>query len=194
MFLLLCWTYISTLSTLYLSTLYLSTLPTLSTLNYSIYSIYLYSQNLEFPNIVMIDDLCNSKNTKKKSEQKWLAKLLYKPANSKFIELDTLELYKYWNGRVILDSKWDNFGFKYYLGIWIFYIAFLLCFAIATSTSPGQLSDENIRSLLITTIILGLIHLNFEVRQFIWNPMKYVSDFWNYFGMILLLLIIISSQ
>ncbi|CAJ0838187.1 2711_t:CDS:2, partial [Entrophospora sp. SA101] len=57
-------------------------------------------------------------------------------------------------------------------------------FAIATS--PVQLSDDNRNSLLITTIVLGTIHLTVEVRQFIWKPSKYIKDFQNYFGMELL--------
>ena len=119
------------------------------------------------------------------NEYSFWEELFYKPANSKFIELDTLELYKHWGGQVILDSKWNNFGFKYYFGIWIIYTAFLLCFAIGTSISSDQLSDEKRNSLLIATIVLGVIHLTVEVRQFIWKPLKYITDFWNYFGMVL---------
>ncbi|CAJ0835283.1 11140_t:CDS:2 [Entrophospora sp. SA101] len=45
----------------------------------------------------------------------------------------------------------------------------------------GQLSGNNRNSLLRTTIVLGAIHLTIEVRQFIWKPLKYITDFWNYF-------------
>ncbi|CAJ0839572.1 12585_t:CDS:2, partial [Entrophospora sp. SA101] len=46
----------------------------------------------------------------------------------------------------------------------------------------NQLSDDNRNSLLTTTIVLGAIHLTVEVRQFIWKPLRYLKDFWNYFG------------
>ncbi|CAJ0868799.1 435_t:CDS:2 [Entrophospora sp. SA101] len=50
---------------------------------------------------------------------------------------------------------------------------------IATTTTPDI---DNKNSLLIITIIFGVIHLSFEIRQFFWNPNKYIIDFWNYFG------------
>ena len=123
-----------------------------------------------------------------KTKYSLLKELLYKPDNSIFVELvelDTLELYKHLNIELILDYKWNTFGFGYYIGILIFYIVFLLSFAIATSTSPDQLSDNNRNSLLTTTIVLGAIHLTVEVRQFIWKPLRYITDFWNYFGVML---------
>ncbi|CAJ0908832.1 2849_t:CDS:2 [Entrophospora sp. SA101] len=61
---------------------------------------------------------------------------------------------------------------------------FLLSFVIATSTSPDQLSDNNRSSLLMTAVTLGAIHLTIEVRQFIWKPLKYIKDFWNYFAIV----------
>ncbi|CAJ0831031.1 10477_t:CDS:2 [Entrophospora sp. SA101] len=57
---------------------------------------------------------------------------------------------------------------------------FLLCFAIVTTTSPNQFSDNTRKLLLIISIILGSIQLCFEIRRFIWNPLKYITDFWNY--------------
>ena len=112
--------------------------------------------------------------------------LLY-PEGNVFTKLDTLELYKHWNGHVIVDFKWNRFASSYYYGIWAFYIAFLLCFAVATTTELDQLHDDARKSLLIITIIFGFIHLNFEIRQFIWNPRKYIADFWNFFGMIFMI-------
>ncbi|CAJ0846735.1 13542_t:CDS:2 [Entrophospora sp. SA101] len=62
-------------------------------------------------------------------------------------------------------------------------MVFLSCFVFATSISPEKLSDEKRNSLLIATIVLGVIHLTVEVRQFIWKPLKYITDFWNYFDL-----------
>ncbi|CAJ0873020.1 14437_t:CDS:2 [Entrophospora sp. SA101] len=59
-------------------------------------------------------------------------------------------------------------------------MAFLSCFAIATS--PLKVFDDYRNSLLTTSIVLGAIHLIVEVRQFIWKPLKYTKDIWNYFG------------
>ncbi|CAJ0839494.1 506_t:CDS:2, partial [Entrophospora sp. SA101] len=62
---------------------------------------------------------------------------------------------------------------------------FLLCFVIATSISPHQLSDEKRSSLLFVAVIFGLLHFSFEVRQFIWNPKRYLTDIWNCFAYLL---------
>jgi len=102
-----------------------------------------------------------------------------KPKSNIFIELDTMELYKHWNGQVILDFKWNAFGFNYYIGIWITNIMLMICSATVATT---QLSDDRRNTLLAIIIILGLFHLNFEIRRFVWNPVKYISDLWNYFG------------
>ena len=69
--------------------------------------------------------------------------------------------------------------------------AFLLSFAIATSISTDQLPDNYRNSLLTTTIVLGAIHLTVEIRQFIWKPLKYITDFWNYFGLCYFIIIIL---
>ncbi|PKC72008.1 hypothetical protein RhiirA1_438512 [Rhizophagus irregularis] len=59
--------------------------------------------------------------------------------------------------------------------------ALLGCFTTA-ATIPQQYINDNIqKQLLITSIILGFIHLSFEVRQFIYNPNKWFRNFWNIF-------------
>ncbi|CAJ0858464.1 6851_t:CDS:2 [Entrophospora sp. SA101] len=55
------------------------------------------------------------------------------------------------------------------------------------------LPNNNQNSLLIITIILGLFHLTFEIRQFIWDPAKYITDLWNYFDLGAYFLPIITS-
>ena len=54
------------------------------------------------------------------------------------------------------------------------------CFTIG-ATVP-QLDEDSRKRLLIASIILGFIHLNFEVRQIIYSPIKWICDFWNIFG------------
>ncbi|POG77193.1 hypothetical protein GLOIN_2v1871629 [Rhizophagus irregularis DAOM 181602=DAOM 197198] len=47
--------------------------------------------------------------------------------------------------------------------------------------------------LLKATIVLGLFHLNFEVRQIIYDPFKWLQDFWNLTDVIAVLLPIGTS-
>ncbi|CAJ0878828.1 10250_t:CDS:2 [Entrophospora sp. SA101] len=70
---------------------------------------------------------------------------------------------------------------------------FLLSFVTATSTSPDHLSDNDRHLLLIITIVIGAIHLTVEVRQFIWKPLKYITNFWNYFDLSAYSLAIVTS-
>ncbi|CAG8454705.1 12725_t:CDS:2 [Dentiscutata heterogama] len=55
-------------------------------------------------------------------------------------------------------------------------------FLIATING---LSNYTQNLLLIATIILGFLHLIFEIRQFIYSPLFWIFDIWNYFGAIL---------
>jgi hypothetical protein len=104
----------------------------------------------------------------------------FKPQPSPFVETINRDIYKTWNGESLINFKWDKYGKYYYAIIWIVFMAFLGCFTVA-ATVPHI--DDDVRSqLLITSIILGFIHLIFEVRQFIYNPIKWVNDFWNIFG------------
>ncbi|CAJ0841485.1 1824_t:CDS:2 [Entrophospora sp. SA101] len=97
-------------------------------------------------------------------------------------ELENLKLYKYRDVQLILDFKWNKFGFKYYYGIWMIYIAFLSCFVIATTTQLDQLPNGARMLLIVIAIILGVFHLYFEIRQFSYNPKKYIGDISNLFG------------
>jgi len=36
--------------------------------------------------------------------------------------------------------------------------------------------------LFASSILLGLVHLTFEIRQYLWNPKVYINDTWNIFG------------
>ncbi|GBC03272.1 hypothetical protein RclHR1_05040013 [Rhizophagus clarus] len=104
---------------------------------------------------------------------------LIKPKPSRFVEVINRDIYNTWNGESLINFKWNTYGKYYYIAIWIFFMSLFICFSAAASISL----PENIRNqLLIISIILGLIHLSFEVRQLIFNPIKWVHNFWNFFG------------
>ncbi len=108
---------------------------------------------------------------------------LIKPKPSPFIETMNEDIYKTWNGEALINFKWNTFGRYYYRIIWILFMAFIGCFTVA-ATTPQQYIDKGIQNqLLIASIILGFIHLSFEIRQIIYNPIKWIRDFWNIFGM-----------
>ncbi|CAJ0838247.1 10085_t:CDS:2, partial [Entrophospora sp. SA101] len=93
-------------------------------------------------------------------------------------ELENLELYKYRDVQCILDFKWNKFGFKYYYGVWMIHMAFLSCFVAPQS---DKLPNEARMLLIVIAIILGVFHLYFEIRQFSYNPKKYIRDISNLF-------------
>ncbi|CAJ0908416.1 2177_t:CDS:2 [Entrophospora sp. SA101] len=68
-----------------------------------------------------------------------------------------------------------------------------MSFAIVTTARFGDLTVDIRRAGLICTIILGFFHFSIEIRQFIWRPKRYISDFWNYFDLCAHLLPIITS-
>ncbi|PKK76704.1 hypothetical protein RhiirC2_844957 [Rhizophagus irregularis] len=114
----------------------------------------------------------------------WSKELLIKPQYSPFVETINKDIYKTWDGETIIDFKWNNYGKYYYALIWIVYMAFLGCFT-AAATIPQQYIDEDIQSqLLIASIILGFIHLSFEIRQFVYDPIRWFRNFWNIFDII----------
>ncbi|PKY57911.1 hypothetical protein RhiirA4_549853 [Rhizophagus irregularis] len=113
----------------------------------------------------------------------WFKELI-KPQYSPFVETINKDIYKTWNGETLIDFKWNNYGKYYYTLIWIVYMTFLGCFT-AAATIPQQYIDEDTQiQLLIASIILGFIHLSFEIRQFIYNPIRWFRNFWNIFDMI----------
>ncbi|PKC58469.1 hypothetical protein RhiirA1_445785 [Rhizophagus irregularis] len=117
----------------------------------------------------------------------WSKELLIKPQYSPFVETINKDIYKTWDGETIIDFKWNNYGKYYYALIWIVYMAFLGCFT-AAATIPQQYIDEDIQSqLLIASIILGFIHLSFEIRQFVYDPIRWFRNFWNIFDIKFLL-------
>ena len=100
--------------------------------------------------------------------------MLYKPKSVLFYNIDSNNFYKWWNFAAVIDFKWNTFGKYYYYSIWLFYIIFYLCFTFAIV--------ENNNTLFVITIILGFMHLYFELRQFLWDPKIYYKDPGNIFG------------
>jgi len=111
---------------------------------------------------------------------------LIRPKSSSFVKTIGKDIYKTWEGEALINFKWNTYGKYYYAIIWIGFIALLGCFTVAAM--PEQYFDnEDVRKqLLIASIILAFIHLSFEVRQLIYNPIKWIHDIWNLFGMYLI--------
>ncbi|PKY14898.1 hypothetical protein RhiirB3_509525 [Rhizophagus irregularis] len=110
----------------------------------------------------------------------FLKELLIKPQSSPFSQTQNNDLYKTWNGEAIINFKWRVFGRYYYAGIWILFIIYLTCFTLASI--PYDIFNKEVRKkLFFSSIILGFVHLLFEVRQFIWSPFRWISEIWNLF-------------
>ncbi|PKC02773.1 hypothetical protein RhiirA5_424748 [Rhizophagus irregularis] len=118
--------------------------------------------------------------------------LFIKPQSSPFTKTQNNDLYKTWNGEVFINFKWRVFGRYYYAGIWILFIIYLACFTLA-SIPYDIFNDENRKKLFFLSIILGFIHLLFEVRQFIWSPIKWIFDIWNLFDLSAYLVPVLTS-
>ncbi|PKY21288.1 hypothetical protein RhiirB3_434827 [Rhizophagus irregularis] len=122
----------------------------------------------------------------------WFLELI-KPQPSPFIEAINENFYKTWNGEALINFKWNIYGRYYYMIIWIMFMTLFGCFTIV-ATIPQLYNNGFIRiQLLINSIILGFIHLSFEIRQMIYNPIKWIYDFWNKIGIIAYLLPIYTS-
>ncbi|GBB89682.1 hypothetical protein RclHR1_16470001 [Rhizophagus clarus] len=123
----------------------------------------------------------------------WFLELI-KPQPSPFVETTmNRDIYKTWDGEAIINFKWNTYGKYYYAFIWILFMAFLGCFTIA-ATTPQQYIDDNIqKQLLVASVILGFIHLIFEIRQIIYDANKWIRDFWNMFDVIAYVLPIYTS-
>ncbi len=114
-------------------------------------------------------------------DYKWWWELI-KPKPSPFVKTITNDIYKTWNGEALINFKWNLYGKYYYAIIWIVFTALLGCFTTATTISEDLISDDIRKRLLIVSIILGFIHSMCEFRQFIYDPIKWFRDPWNYFG------------
>ncbi|EXX62830.1 hypothetical protein RirG_158070 [Rhizophagus irregularis DAOM 197198w] len=122
----------------------------------------------------------------------FLKELLIKPQSSPFSQTQNNDLYKTWNGEAIINFKWRVFGRYYYAGIWILFIIYLTCFTLASI--PYDIFNKEVRKkLFFSSIILGFVHLLFEVRQFIWSPFRWISEIWNLFDLSAYLVPVLTS-
>ncbi|RIB29536.1 hypothetical protein C2G38_1101001 [Gigaspora rosea] len=117
---------------------------------------------------------------------------LWNPLPSNFIKSIDGELYKYWNCEALLNFKWNTYGRKYYLTIWLFYIILLGCFTMA-ATKSNEISLNSLTSLLQATFIFGIWHLMIEFRKFTYSPLNYIMDFWNLYDFCVVLFPVITS-
>ncbi|CAG8438891.1 8345_t:CDS:10 [Funneliformis caledonium] len=118
----------------------------------------------------------------------WWVELI-SPQPSPFVETITENIYKTWNGEALINFKWNSYGKLYYSMIWMGFIALLGCFSIAATSE----SKDGRNILLIASAILGFIHLTFEIRQFIYNPIRWIHDYWNIFDITAYFLTIYAS-
>jgi hypothetical protein len=145
---------------------------------YNFITLYRKSYNLKllfvvpFPNYV-----------KYSKDYNWFKEFFIIPKSSPFSKTENNEFYKTWNGEAIINFKWRVFGRYYYAVIWFLFMIFLISFTLASSVSSEIIKDKYKRNLLISSIIFGSLHLFFEIRQFIWNPIKWIVNPWNWFGM-----------
>ncbi|PKK67804.1 hypothetical protein RhiirC2_834909 [Rhizophagus irregularis] len=110
----------------------------------------------------------------------WFLELII-PQSSPYVKTINRDIYKTWNGETLIDFKWNTYGKYYYIIIWIGFIFLLGCFTAAATIPQQFINDDIQQQLLIISIVLGFIHLNFEIRQFIYNPIKWIHNFWNIF-------------
>ncbi|GBB97694.1 hypothetical protein RclHR1_03040011 [Rhizophagus clarus] len=133
----------------------------------------LKSLNRNSPSIILMNPYIKFINYPQ--EYKWYEELI-KPQPSPFVETINEDIYKTWSGESLINFKWNTYGKYYYFTIWTCFTILLGFFTAAVAT-PQQNIDENARKLfLIITFVLGIILLNYEVRQFIYNPKKWVFD------------------
>ncbi|RGB44239.1 hypothetical protein C1646_748964 [Rhizophagus diaphanus] len=118
----------------------------------------------------------------------WFLELI-RPQPSPFTETINRNIYKSWNGEALINFKWNAYGKYYYAMIWILFMALLGCFTAAATIPQKYINEEVRQQLFIASIILGSIHLIFEIRQFFYNVIKWFYNFWNIF---VLFIIIIS--
>ncbi|CAG8613189.1 9054_t:CDS:2, partial [Acaulospora colombiana] len=104
------------------------------------------------------------------------------PMKNSFVNpVTSNEVYHWWNGEALLNHKWNTFGKYYYYTIWFVYTLFLLSFAIVATIPEDQINWSVASGLLVTTILLGCLHLLVEIRQFTITPKGYVTNLWNAF-------------
>ncbi|CAB4435065.1 unnamed protein product [Rhizophagus irregularis] len=113
----------------------------------------------------------------------WFLELI-RPQPSPFTKLINRNIYKTWNGEALINFKWNAYGKYYYAMIWILFMTLLGCFTAAATIPQKYINEEARQQLFISSIILGFIHLIFEIRQFFYNITMWFYNFWNIFDII----------
>ncbi|RGB26448.1 hypothetical protein C1646_770412 [Rhizophagus diaphanus] len=116
-----------------------------------------------------------------------------RPQPSPFSKAVNRNIYKTWNGEALINFKWNAYGIYYYTIIWILFMALLGCFTAAATIPQQYINDEVRHQLFIASIILGIIHLIFEIRRFSYNFTKWVYNLWNILDIITYVLSIYTS-
>ncbi|KAF0556441.1 transient receptor potential cation channel subfamily a member 1-like [Gigaspora margarita] len=142
----------------------------------------------EFKYIVLIFPL--PKFSSYESKYNYWKELIF-PIPSIFSKHQFPELYKSWHGEALINFKWNAYGKYYFFAIFIFYFIFMLCFLVVATIN--ELSNNTQNLLLIITIILGSLHLTFEIRQCINSPLSWITDIWNYFDIGAILFPVLTS-
>ncbi|CAI2193427.1 20533_t:CDS:2, partial [Funneliformis geosporum] len=108
-------------------------------------------------------------------------KELIRPKSSPFVTLVDQTFCESWNAEAIITFKWKIFGRLYYYLFWGFFTMYLLTFGIGSTLPSPIITDDTRTAYLSISICLGLLLIVHEIRQFIWNPIKYIKDVWNWF-------------
>ncbi|PKY50974.1 hypothetical protein RhiirA4_467762 [Rhizophagus irregularis] len=139
------------------------------------FKIVSFSSNYKrIPTITFINPYIKFVNYSK--HYNWFTELIL-PKPSPFVETINRDIYRTWSGEAILNFKWNKYGKYYHLAIWFGYIILLICFNIAAKISQEHVDIQ--RKLLITSITLGSMYLILEIRQFIYDPTKWIQDIGN---------------
>ena len=108
---------------------------------------------------------------------------LFRSQPSPFVKTINGEIYKTWNGEALINFKWNSYGKRYYILIWMEFFALLGCFIVAATLSKDYISDDFRKQLFKVSILLGVLHFIYEIRQFIYDPKKWIINYWNIIGM-----------
>ncbi|CAI2198763.1 4724_t:CDS:1, partial [Funneliformis geosporum] len=108
-------------------------------------------------------------------------KELIRPKSSPFVTLVDQTFCESWNAEAIITFKWKIFGRLYYYLFWGFFTMYLLTFGIGSTLPSPIITDDTRNTFLRISICLGLLLIVHEIRQFIWKPIKYIMDVWNWF-------------
>ncbi|KAF0552643.1 transient receptor potential cation channel subfamily a member 1-like [Gigaspora margarita] len=118
----------------------------------------------------------------------FLWEFIFGPAPNSFVSVDNNKLYQNWNIEAIINFKWNAFASLYHSIIWAMFIAYFVSFLIVANTSHKALVFLRI---IITYGAFNLIYVEF--RKFLWSPLKYITNLWNWFDIGAYIFPVISS-